>query len=62
MDIDFASIPQTESEYLILIARYKTVKDTIWPILHRWVKKYGPPNQSEEHRYYLQFMLYIRNN
>lgn len=58
MDIAFRKIPETEMEYLILVAMYKTNKEAIWPILHRWLKTYGLPKEG----YYLQFLLYIRKN
>lgn len=66
MNIAFLTPPETEGEYLVLLALYKTNKDVIWPIIHRWVKLYGAPkNQCEQPikmEYYYRFLMYIKEH
>lgn len=70
MDVGFRYLPETELEYLVLLAMYKTDKDAIWPIIHRWIKRYGLPKQDYETgveltpqmTYFLRFLYYIRDN
>lgn len=69
MDRRFQDLPESESEYLLLIAMYKTRKELIWGILHRWYKLHGLPNAmsaSEDQpitmQYYYRFLVYIKDN
>lgn len=69
MDRRFQDLPTSEAEYLLLIAMYKTKKELIWGILHRWYKQHGLPNamsDSEDQpirmQYYYRFLMYIRDN
>lgn len=67
MELTFQFLPKTEVEYLVLIALYKTDKEKIFPIIHKWIKRYGMPventvDQPIEMQYFIRFLYYVRSN
>jgi len=59
MDFYYREPPATAEELLMYQVMYKTNKEAMWTIIHRWLKKYPI---TPEYPYYREFLTYVKNN
>ena len=60
MDYYYREPPATQEELLVYQVMYKTNRDALWSIIHRWLKQY--PINDQKYKYYLELLMYIKNN